>query len=213
MDVKAESLKLVFFVVAQKASQALAEADLAAYIGSVLWNVNEVKKDSATNSPLKLGRRQTEPVMSSPLAPVPPSHRHNPAGKFSFEAVPAAMEEEKTIDPESAIKPIRKKRTLTLNIDTEKINELYSYGGEKGKQVVVDEQEEEGEVQRIRDLALKCLKRMRQGTVVAGPKDALFSVREQRKVSFPVAALNSTRNQDLNDRKPRSFGGPALRIA
>lgn len=48
------------------------------------------------------------------------------------------MEEEKTIDPEAAVKQIKKKKNFSLNIDTDKINELYSYGGEKGRQVVVD---------------------------------------------------------------------------
>lgn len=78
--------------------------------------------------------------------------------------------------------------------------------------MVVDQEEEEEEVRKVRELAVKCLRRMRNreevgGTATTGVKETVFSVREQRKVSFPVPALNSTRNQDLNDRsKPRTFG-------
>jgi hypothetical protein len=57
-----------------------------------------------------------------------------------------------------SIKPSKKKKNFSLNIDTDKINELYSYGGEKGRQVVVGAEEEEEEIENIRRLALKCMK-------------------------------------------------------
>jgi uncharacterized protein YpmB len=40
VDVKGDSLRMVFYIASQKGSQQLSEVDLAAYIGSVLWNVN-----------------------------------------------------------------------------------------------------------------------------------------------------------------------------
>lgn len=69
------------------------------------------------------------------------SNRRNPSVKFTFgETKESVMEEEKTVDPD--VKPKEKKKFL-LNIDTDKINELYSYGGEKGKQVVMDQDDDD----------------------------------------------------------------------
>ena len=49
VDVKAESLKMIFFMLAnQKGSSSLSEVELTHYISAVLWNVNEARKDPSS---------------------------------------------------------------------------------------------------------------------------------------------------------------------
>ena len=71
------------------------------------------------------------------------------------------MEEEKTVDPEPTIRPTKKKKNFDLNIDTDKINEIYSFGGEKGKQIQISTEEVQEEIDNIRELTFKCLKAMK----------------------------------------------------
>lgn len=40
VDVKGDSLRMVFYIVSQRVTTQLSEVELAAYIGSVLWNIN-----------------------------------------------------------------------------------------------------------------------------------------------------------------------------
>lgn len=64
VDVKAESLKMIFFLIAHKVSSSLSEVDLTHYISEVLWNVNEVKKDPASpikEAPMKRIESKPEP--------------------------------------------------------------------------------------------------------------------------------------------------------
>jgi hypothetical protein len=73
--------------------------------------------------------------------------------------------------------------------------------------MVFDAEDEEKEIKKVRALAEKCLRRMRgdKETGDGQPKEQVYSVREQRKIAFPMQPLNSTRNQDLADRKQRTF--------
>jgi hypothetical protein len=49
-----------------------------------------------------------------------------------------------------------------LNIDTEAINELYTYGGEKGEIKMTADEEEENFEKEIDDLAKLCLASMKR---------------------------------------------------
>ena len=61
------------------------------------------------------------------------------------------MEEEKTNEPDVPVlieprlelkaEPGKKGKKFALSINTEKINEMYSFGGEKGTQIMVSEEE------------------------------------------------------------------------
>lgn len=57
------------------------------------------------------------------------------------------MEEEKTAEPENSLGnnftlseiPKKKDKKKFLSINTEAINEMYTFGGEKGQQIIVSE--------------------------------------------------------------------------
>jgi len=56
-------------------------------------------------------------------------------------------------------KPTKGKFGLTIN--TEAINEMYTFGGEKGQQIVISEDEELHEVEKIIKLAKICANKMK----------------------------------------------------
>lgn len=57
----------------------------------------------------------------------------------------------------------------------------------------MDQEDEDEELENIRQLAKKCIKAMHSSV----RKQEIHTVKENKKIGFPVAPLNSTRNQDL----------------
>ena len=57
-------------------------------------------------------------------------------------------------------KPMKKIVAPVLSIDTEQINEIYSYGGEKGKRIAINADELSEEYREISELAILCVRHM-----------------------------------------------------
>lgn len=55
------------------------------------------------------------------------------------------------------------KKLFGLSINTEEINEMYTFGGERGQQIVISEEEEKAEMERIKKLARVCVTAMKRG--------------------------------------------------
>ena len=83
------------------------------------------------------------------------------------------------------------KKPKSLSINTEAINEMYTFGGEGGQQLMVSENEEQAELDKIKLLAKKCVAFM-------NGEDLSELEKEQEKPKFrPSAPLPSTRNKNL----------------
>ena len=75
----------------------------------------------------------------------------------------------------SGIKPPTQKKTFggkknlgpVLMIDTDQINEIYSFGGEKGKKIVVNMDELSEEYREIAELAVMCVRYMSKTSLIA----------------------------------------------
>lgn len=55
------------------------------------------------------------------------------------------------------------KKLAGLSINTEEINEMYTFGGERGQQIIISEEEEKAEIERIKRLARICVTAMKRG--------------------------------------------------
>lgn len=68
-----------------------------------------------------------------------------------------------------------------MNIDTEAINELFTYGGEKGEVKMTADEEVENFEKEIDELATNCLAAMKR----KNPEDPIeFDNDKQKKLSF-----------------------------
>jgi hypothetical protein len=110
------------------------------------------------------------------------------------------MEEEKTTEPLESTSgptshtaptlsnpPKKKDKKSFLSINTEAINEMYTFGGEKGQQIIISEDEEQMELERIMKLAKKCVDAMK-GNISEESEE----VQEQKRPNYAQPPMTTT---------------------
>ena len=69
----------------------------------------------------------------------------------------------KEVEPKLELPKKKGKKSFGLSINTEEINEMYTFGGERGQQIVISEEEEKAELEKIRKLTRICARAMKKG--------------------------------------------------
>lgn len=142
----------------------------------IILKPNLKSKKSAGKFNLKLKEDIIEESLETSEKPIPAIDRKSP--KISINVVPQIkiisednlkIEEnaDKNKPKVSSLKPTTKKPfggkksfAPVLMIDTDQINEIYSYGGEKGKRVQINLDELSEEYREIAELAVLCVRYM-----------------------------------------------------
>lgn len=101
-----------------------------------------------------------------------------------------------------------RKQKLGMLIDTESINDMFNFGGEKGKKWEIDEDEFQKELDAIRDLAAECVRHM-QGHAGDYYRSKMPNVAKQ-KDDVPMTTKNRAHGRHdfhfkahLGERNPR----------
>jgi len=92
---------------------------------------------------------------------------------------------------------------LKLNIDTEAINELFNYGGEKGQIMMSEDEELLRLEQEIEELASMCLAAMNRKR----PSDPIKYENKREKQSFESKFLDKGKNPRAQFMTPQSVRG------